>query len=130
MSRVSVCLDCGQPTFERTRCPSCGVQKRGAFAAGFRRPTKRVAAYDTTAWRRMSARLRAAHVERHGWWCPGWKRDAHPSRDLTVDHVVPLIDGGAALDPANLRVLCRSCNGRAGLSLVSRRHQQRKAAPR
>lgn len=33
--------------------------------------------------------------------------------DLTVDHKKRLKDGGAKYDRKNLRVLCRSCNGRA-----------------
>lgn len=32
--------------------------------------------------------------------------------DLTVDHKKRLKDGGAKYDPKNLRVLCRSCNGK------------------
>lgn len=30
---------------------------------------------------------------------------------LFADHVVELQDGGAALDPANVRLLCQSCHG-------------------
>jgi 5-methylcytosine-specific restriction protein A len=29
-----------------------------------------------------------------------------------VDHVVPVAEGGADLDPANLQSLCRRCHGR------------------
>ncbi|MFE6489697.1 HNH endonuclease [Streptomyces sp. NPDC057757] len=36
---------------------------------------------------------------------------AHPSTDLTADHVVPLARGGSST-PENTRVLCRSCNSR------------------
>lgn len=42
----------------------------------------------------------AAHVATHGWNCPGWKRDSHPSTDLTLDHGPPQ------------RVMCRGCNSR------------------
>jgi 5-methylcytosine-specific restriction endonuclease McrA len=34
-----------------------------------------------------------------------------PTTDLTVDHLIPVIDGGAG---GPLRVLCRSCNSRRG----------------
>lgn len=63
-------------------------------------------------------RLRRAIIEDHLWTtgpvCPGVDRAAHevPSSELVVDHIVPLARGGAALDPANLRVLCRDCNVR------------------
>jgi 5-methylcytosine-specific restriction endonuclease McrA len=36
--------------------------------------------------------------------------------DLTADHVIPVIDGGAT---GPLRVLCRSCNSRHGATLFS-----------
>lgn len=32
----------------------------------------------------------------------------------TVDHIVPLIQGGARLDPANLRAACLRCNSGKG----------------
>lgn len=57
---------------------------------------------------RQSRELRAAWVARHGWTCPGWKRAPHPSRDLTLDHVIPVVEGGQFCGP--VRVLCRSCN--------------------
>ncbi len=35
--------------------------------------------------------------------------------DLTIDHkLIPWIEGGSSKDPANLHVLCRSCNSRKG----------------
>lgn len=40
--------------------------------------------------------------------CPGWDRPAHPSDDLTADHVLPRARGGEQGGP--LRVLCRPCN--------------------
>jgi 5-methylcytosine-specific restriction enzyme A len=36
------------------------------------------------------------------------------TEDLSVDHIEPLSLGGAMWDPSNLRVLCRSCDGRGG----------------
>jgi 5-methylcytosine-specific restriction endonuclease McrA len=32
----------------------------------------------------------------------------------TVDHVVPLVDGGARLDPKNLVAACSRCNSSRG----------------
>ncbi|MDN3356068.1 HNH endonuclease [Actinomadura sp. DC4] len=58
--------------------------------------------------RRRRADLVRVHVEQYGWVCPGWQRDAHPSTDLTADHVNPRAAGGRIDGP--LRVLCRSCN--------------------
>ena len=48
------------------------------------------ALYSTQAWQRLSARVMARHRGQYGNWCPGYRRDAHPAGDLTVDNVVPL----------------------------------------
>lgn len=44
--------------------------------------------------------------------------------DLTVDHKKRLKDGGAKYDRKNLRVLCRSCNGRASRLGTTLRKQE------
>lgn len=46
-------------------------------------------------------------------------RDGHVCRycggaATSVDHVVPLVEGGARLDPGNLVACCASCNSRKG----------------
>ncbi|KKF01936.1 hypothetical protein WN67_11010 [Mycolicibacterium obuense] len=51
-----------------------------------------------------------AHRAQHGDWCPGWGREAHPSSDLTADHITEVAFGGDPHGP--LQVLCRSCNAR------------------
>jgi 5-methylcytosine-specific restriction endonuclease McrA len=63
----------------------------------------------------------AHHVGEFGWMCPGDgpEHPAHPSRDLTCDHIVPLEDGGAAFDPDNTRILCKSWNSALGARLVN-----------
>jgi len=48
------------------------------------------------------------HVAQFGWNCPGFNCPPHPSRDLTADHIVPVVQGGD--EEGELRVLCRSCN--------------------
>ncbi len=69
----------------------------------------------------------ARHVGQYGYVCPGDgpEHPAHPTRDLTLDHVVALIDGGAPFDPANTRVLCRSRNSANGARLVNARRADR-----
>lgn len=49
------------------------------------------------------------HVAEHGWICPGYGIDAHPSTDLTADHLLPRSLGG---ENGPLVVLCRGCNAR------------------
>ena len=55
-------------------------------------------------------------IAEHGYWCPGFEREAHESHDLTVDHIYPVIRGGDPLGP--MTVLCRSCNGRKGERII------------
>lgn len=74
---------------------------------------KRDPELDSAGHRNLSATTIATWVQEHGWLCPGWQRKAHPSKDLTLDHLTPRAAGGATA-PANSGVLCRSCNGRKG----------------
>lgn len=114
-----VCLACGQITSSpssRGLCGECGAAREQA------RPARAV--YDNPRWRKLSAGVIRAWVRHHGWRCPGWGREEHPSLDLTADHRVPLaqlMQAGANLwDPANLAVLCRSCNGRKAATPATR----------
>ena len=52
------------------------------------------------------ARARRAALDRDGWRCV---ECGHPGA-LEVHHVVPLDQGGAPLDLANLQTLCRGCH--------------------
>jgi 5-methylcytosine-specific restriction endonuclease McrA len=65
-------------------------------------PTER--GYDSE-WRKLSRRVRQLHP-----FCS----QCGAVKDLTVDHIQSLKQGGARLDPSNLRVLCRSCNSSKG----------------
>jgi len=78
-------------------------------------------------WARLSKRMIARHVGQHGYVCPGDgpEHPGHPTRDLTLDHVLALIDCGAPFDPANTRVLCRSRNSANGARLVNARRADR-----
>ncbi len=79
------------------QCP-CEARRRGAArAANVDLQARRRARYGA-AWAATSRRAVAAHVAVHGWWCPGWRIDAHVSSDLTLDH--------------ERGILCRSCNAR------------------
>jgi len=82
-------------------------------------------------WTRLSKRMIARHVGQYGYQCPGdgSEHPAHPTRDLTLDHVLALTDGGAPFDPANTRVLCRSRNSANGARLVNARRVDRGYPP-
>ncbi len=79
------------------------------------------AAHSDPQWTRLSAHLIRAHVGQFGWVClgDGPEHPAHPSHDLTTDHVLQLQEGGALLDRANTRVLCRSRNSANGARLAN-----------
>jgi len=93
------CLVCGVLT-EASRCPVHRVPSR-SYAEARRR------AEAVRAWR-----------EARGDLCPGYGVPAHPSLDLTADHVLPRVDGG---ETGPLRVLCRSCNSRRGRGVGDQR---------
>ncbi len=98
MARATVCLACGMPTTNGSRCVPCN--------RGFRRAVHNPA-YDQPAWRKRDI---AEHVGRYGRWCPGFGVHPHPSTDLTNDHTDPLALGGPLLGPTS--VYCRGCNTR------------------
>lgn len=66
------------------------------------------------SWQRLRGIAVDRHVRQFGWMCPGYGVEAHPSRDLTGDHVLARAHGGVARSLADIRVLCRSCNSRRG----------------
>lgn len=102
------CLDCGRLTTNRSRCDT--HQASWQARQDRRRGSATARGYDAT-WRRNVARALAKHRAQYGNWCPGWKVDAHPSPDLTGDHITPLARGGTN-QPDNIQVLCRACNAR------------------
>lgn len=110
---IRLCLGVpnGPPCYETTtssRCPDCA---RIVEAERTRGKRERRPAADQAERERRAAAVRA-HVEQHGWWCPGWGRGEHTSTDLTADHVHAVAAGGREGGP--LAVLCRSCNGAKG----------------
>jgi 5-methylcytosine-specific restriction enzyme A len=103
MSLKRPCLGCGKAGRWPSRCPRCQAQVDKRKAA--RRPDL----HNDRAERARRARAVSDHRAIVGDWCPGWAgRPAHPSADLTADHVKEVAKGGA---PAGrLVVRCRSCN--------------------
>jgi 5-methylcytosine-specific restriction enzyme A len=106
MSRTLLrrCLDCKASVRGKPRCADC--QRDRDRAKRQRRPD-----LADRHERERRRRLFADHRARIGDWCPGvpeLRRGAHPSADLTADHVVEVAAGG---DPRGLLVVrCRSCN--------------------
>jgi hypothetical protein len=103
---------CGTPyTGTGSRCEACRLAA-DRIRDERDRPTDR-----TWRWHKFSRAILRAWKLEHGPWCPGADdigHDAHPSFDLTLDHIVPLAAGGAEFDRANVRPLCRSANSARG----------------
>ena len=105
MSRglVRACLDCRNVVRGKPRCADCQRQRDRAKQA--RRPDL----HNDHAERERRRRVVADHRAIVGDWCPGWeRRPAHPSADLTADHVKEVAKGGPP--DGRLVVRCRSCN--------------------
>jgi HNH endonuclease len=65
---------------------------------------------------RIPLKIREGVMKRDGYRCqePGCGATEH----LSVDHIVPWIEGGSSADPSNLQVLCQSCNSRKGARMA------------
>lgn len=90
------CLDCGRPS-SGSRCADCSRGRQ--FGTG-RPGTSASRGYDRE-WRKVRLQI-LVRDESTCRWCGGYAD--------TVDHLVPLHQGGARLDPTNLVAACRSCN--------------------
>lgn len=100
---------CPHPSVYRGRCKVHAAeldkyQKRHT-------PTKVAERYE----RRDRARFLKRWKETYGNLCAGYKRPPHESKDLTVEHRIPVADSPARRgDSSNWIALCRSCNSRHG----------------
>jgi 5-methylcytosine-specific restriction protein A len=107
------CLDCGQVVRGKPRCRDCHAKQDQLKR--LRRPDLHTDAKERERRRRVVADHRALL----GDWCPGWARQpAHPSADLTADHVMEVGRGGHPGGP--LVVRCRSCNSARSAHLAHR----------
>lgn len=114
-SLLRPCLTRGCANLVRGKpyCHDC-QRKRDRMKA-VRRPDL----HNDTQERERRRRVVANHRAMVGDWCPGWeRRPAHPSADLTADHVREVACGG---DPCGrLVVRCRSCNAARSAHLAAR----------
>ena len=94
------CLDCGErylpgPRGNTSRCPAC-------FSAHER---ARVAPYQGSTFGHARETVRGQECALRLPGCTKWA--------TTVDHIVPVIEGGTS-DPSNLRPACSHCNSSRG----------------
>ncbi len=105
MALKRTCLRCGR--LVRGVCATCATARDKAKAKAAKRPLLR-----SNASKVSNAALVSEHRATIGDWCPGvpeLRRPAHPSADLTADHVLEVAAGGSELH-AHRVVRCRSCN--------------------
>ena len=106
---LKICLEPGCfGLSEQSRCPEhrrARERYRGSAAAR---------GYDAR-YRRLRKQAIDAHIARYGQVCPGYGVPPHTATraELSVDHIVPLVDGGRN-DPSNFQVICLTCNKRKG----------------
>lgn len=96
------CIECSEIS-DRSRCPAHRPKDT-------RRHRGRGHTNDDPRMRRLSGRLR-----RMSPFC----ELCGATTDLTVDHIIPKSEApGLIYNPANLRVLCRTCNSRRGTNVT------------
>jgi 5-methylcytosine-specific restriction protein A len=107
------CLDCGKPVRGKPRCRDCHAKRDQA------KQVRRPDLHNNAQERKRRREAVADHRALLGDWCPGWERQpAHPSADLTADHVREVATGGQP--GGRLVVRCRSCNGARSAHLAHR----------
>jgi 5-methylcytosine-specific restriction protein A len=107
------CLGCKRSVRGKSRCTDC------QRARDQRKARARPDLHNDAAERRRRAAAVADHRLIVGDWCPGWaQRPAHPSADLTADHVREVAKG--APPGGRLVVRCRSCNAARSAHLARR----------
>ena len=109
----TICLDCGIPTPNPSRCDNCKAEwlaKHPRRPARIGRASREARGYDD-AWRKVRLQI----LNRDAWVCYLCNKKLVGS-DATVDHVVPIsVNPALRLEPTNLKACCRGCNsGRKG----------------
>jgi 5-methylcytosine-specific restriction endonuclease McrA len=79
-----------------------------------------VMAGDARYWTPEWKRLRLLVLDRDRWVCRVRDRGCTGGA-TTVDHVDPVVEGGAFWDPSNLRAACGWCNSQRGRVLGATR---------
>lgn len=91
----------------------------GSVPAKIRPPIKRADAfYESAQWRALAKAIKS----QRGYVCEDCACDGRGREWLIhADHVVEIRDGGAALDPLNIRLRCQGChNGKTAREAMRR----------
>jgi hypothetical protein len=116
-SLLRKCLDCPALVRGRPRCTDC--RRVRDLAKSRRKAARRPDLHNDQAERKRRNQVVAEHRAIVGDWCPGWgRRPAHPSADLTADHVREVAAGGRP--DGRLVVRCRPCNAARSAAIAHR----------
>jgi len=98
----TVCLGCGIPTVNPSRCDGCAVAPKSYYATKLSSTAR---GYDSK-WRKVRLKV----LNRDQWTCYLCQKHL-VGRDATVDHLVPIsVAPHLRLEETNLRACCLSCN--------------------
>ena len=79
---------------------------RDRGAAGF---------YHSQEWRKLRQSFLAEHP-----FCEKCRKSGRLTKATVVDHIIPIKQGGPALDESNLQALCAACHGEKSIREGSR----------
>jgi 5-methylcytosine-specific restriction enzyme A len=86
-----------------SRCPICGQKHKGRCAHDI--PDKPDPFYVSGIWRRKRAIILRTEP-----LCRICRKSNTLTTATVVDHIIPIRQGGAKLDPSNLQPLCVTCH--------------------
>lgn len=115
--RLRVCGMAGCPELTSRTSGRCDEHERHRRRQEDKQRGTRTARGLDNQWLRLRDNAVRAHVAEHGWTCPGWNRPPHQVEpgSLTGDHITSRSAAPERrLDPANISVLCLSCNAAKG----------------
>ena len=116
---------CSDPACNELALPrnhgKCGAHSREPWSTGSSRTTPDRLGISGSAWQK----LRLAILRRDDERC-----QSCGNLGTEVDHIVPVGEGGAKTDPANLQTLCATCHAVKSKAEAARANARRLAAAR
>lgn len=116
---------CSEPGCSALALPKnhgkCGEHTRASWSTGAPRGATERLGISGSGWQRLRATILRRDDERCQ-SCGGL--------GVEVDHIIPVGEGGAKTDPANLQTLCATCHAVKSKAEVSRANARRLAAAR
>ena len=87
--------------------PQTKIRKKSIVKEYNRRRPEGHKFYNTARWKKLRE-----YVKKRNPFCAECLRNGLYKQGEIVDHIIPIEEGGAAMDIENLQVLCRACHNR------------------